>query len=88
MDEYEAKRIKEFMKPSCPVKIGDKIYKNYHVPNSLIKYQVTDIRECEDEEGVYYAITAVAENIAVGNNTKTFSSRYISKSDEYTIEKR
>ena len=88
MDEFEAKRIREFMKPRCPVKIGDRFYKNYRIPNTLVKYTVTDIRELEDDDGIYYAITAIADNIVVGNNKKTFSSRCIKNSDEYTIETR
>ena len=77
-------RIREFMKPRCPVKVGDKFYKNYKVPNQLLIYKVTKIEEKEDEDGIFYAVTAVCENIQVGINTKVFSSRYLN-SDEYTF---
>lgn len=87
MDELEVQRIKEFMKPTCPVKIGDKILRKYKVPNDLIPYIVTNIKELEDENGVYYAITAKCPKITVGNNIKTFSSRYILNSEDYIIEK-
>jgi hypothetical protein len=88
MDELEAKRIKEFMKPTCPVKIGDRIYKNYRVDDNLIFYEIIDIKELEDDEGVYYVLTGRAPNITVGENVKMFSSRYISNTSNYTIKRK
>lgn len=84
----EEARIREFMKPACPVKIGDRFYKNYHVPNNLVFYHVTDIREVEDENGTFYAVTAESENIAIGANTKVFSSRWLTSGDYTIIRKR
>ena len=82
----EETRIREFMKPSCPVRIGDRFCKNYHVP-SLIFWEVQDIKEMADENGCFYAITAKCNNIAIGQNVKVFSSRFLTSGD-YTIMKR
>lgn len=79
--------LKEFLKPSCPVKIRDRFYKNYHVPSNLIFWEVQKIEEKEDQDGIFYAITAKADNIAVGTNVRVFSSRVLT-GDEYTIMKR
>ena len=79
--------LKDFLKPRCPVKVGDRFYKNYHVPSSLILWEVTEVRDMEDKNGCYYAITAKCNNIAIGQNVRTFSSRYLTNGD-YTILKR
>ena len=89
MDEYEAREfnLEEFLKPKCPVQIGDKFYKDYKVPNHLIIYEVLSIEEKSDEQGPFYAITAKANNIQVGANTKVFSSRYLMNGDYVFIKK-
>ena len=79
--------LKNFLKPRCPVNVGDRFYKNYHVPNGLILWEVTEVRDMEDKNGCYYAITAKCNNITIGQNVRTFSSRYLSNGD-YTILKR
>ena len=79
--------LKDFLKPRCPVKVGDCFYKNYHVSCNLIFWEVTEIRDMEDKNGCYYAITAKCNNIAIGQNVRTFSSRYLTNGD-YTIQKR
>lgn len=79
--------ISEFFKPKCPVKIGDRFYKNYRIPNTMLIYKVTDIQELKDENGPFFAITAKCDNIAVGQNVKTFSSRAL-QTDDYTILKK
>ncbi len=79
--------LQEFLKPRCPVKVGDRFYKNYHVPNNLIFWEVTEVRDMEDKNGPYYAVTAKSNNIAIGQNVRTFSSRYL-VNGEYTILKR
>lgn len=90
MDEEFVSReysIEDFMKPKCPVKVGDKFYKNYHVPNSINYGVVTEIEEKKDENGTYYIITAKYPNIAIGNNIKKLSSRMFTPG-AYTILKK
>ena len=69
--------LEEFMKPRCPVKIGDSFFQNYHVPSKLLLWEVTDIQEVNNEHGFFYAVTAICPNIAVGTAVKVFSSRFI-----------
>lgn len=76
--------LEDFFKPDCPVKIGDKFYKNYHVPNSLNYGIVQDIEERKDDQGTYYIITAKFPNIAIGTNVKKLSSRMFTPG-AYTI---
>ena len=73
--------------PKCPVNIGDRFIKNYKNDFNLIYWQVQEIKEMEDDLGKYWAITAKAPNLAVGQNVKTFSSRFLDKGD-YTILKK
>jgi hypothetical protein len=90
MDEEFVSReysISDFMKPDCPVKIGDKFYKNYHVPNPNNYGVVTEIEEKQDDNGTYYIITAKYPNIAVGINIKKLSSRMFTPG-AYTIVKK
>lgn len=90
MDQFEVTQdieLKNFLKPRCPVNVGDRFYKIYHVPDNLIYWEVTEVRDMEDKNGPYYAVTAKSNNIAIGQNVRTFSSRYLS-SGEYTIMKR
>ena len=77
-----------FFKPRCPVAIGDVFYRNYRVPNTMLQYEVTDIREAEDENGIYYAVTAKCDNITVGQNTKVYSSRYLTNGDYTFVRQR
>ena len=79
--------LKEFLKPSCPVKVGDRFYKNYRVPNTLIIWEVQKVDDVEDEKGPFYAVTAKSNNIAIGSNVQVFSSRYLA-TDKCTILKR
>ena len=79
--------LQEFLKPSCPLKVGDRFYKNYHAPGNLIFWEVQKIEDTEDEQGPFYAVTAKSNNIAIGRNVQVFSSRYLN-SDAYTIMKR
>ena len=67
--------IQEFLKPRCPVKVGDRFYRKYHVPNSLIFNVVEKIEEKKDEDGIYYIITARSENVTIGVNVHQYSSR-------------
>lgn len=67
--------IQEFMKPACPVKVGDRFYRKYHVPNSLVFNVVEKIEEKKDDDGTYYVITARSENVAIGVNVHQYSSR-------------
>lgn len=90
MDEEYVSReysIDDFMKPKCPVKIGDKFYKNYHVPSPINYGVVTEIEEKKDEDGIYYIITANYPNIAIGNKIKKLSSRMFTPG-AYTIVKK
>ena len=87
MDLAQGESFTNFWKPKCPVKVGDKFYKNYHVPNKLLIYEVIGIEEKQDENGTYYAITAHANNIAIGANTKVFSSRYLENGDYMIMKK-
>lgn len=73
-----------FTKPDCPVKIGDRFYKNYHVPNSLNYGVVEAIEETKDDQGTYYIITARFPNITIGINVKKLSSRMFTPG-AYTI---
>lgn len=73
-----------FTKPDCPVKIGDRFYKNYHVPNSLNYGIVEAIEETKDDHGTYYIITARFPNITIGINVKKLSSRMFTPG-AYTI---
>lgn len=78
MDEVAVTReidIREFMKPTCPVKVGDRFYKKYHVPNALVFHVVEKIEEKQDDDGIYYIITARSENVAIGINVHKYSSR-------------
>ena len=79
--------LQEFLKPSCPLKVGDRFYKNYRVPNTLIIWEVQKVDDVEDEKGPFYAVTAKSNNITIGNNVRVFSSRYLA-TEEYTIMKR
>lgn len=76
--------VEDFMKPRCPVKIGDRFYKNYHVKNSLNPVVVTAI----EDRGEYYVIKGKRLNTAVGNREQSYDSRMITKNDEYTILKK
>lgn len=76
--------VEDFMKPRCPVKIGDRFYKNYHVKNSLNPVVVTAI----EDRGEYYVIKGKRLNTAVGNREQNYDSRIITKNDEYTILKK
>ena len=87
LKEVNTSYLENFFKPKCPVEIGDKFYKNYKVPNTLLLYEVTGIEEKEDEQGTFYAVTAECNNIAIGIKTKVFSSRFL-ETPEYTIMKR
>lgn len=73
-----------FMKPRCPVKIGDRFYRNYRVQNSLNPVVVTAV----EDRGDYYVITGRHLNTAVGNREQKYDSRMISKNDDYTILKK
>ena len=76
--------VEEFMKPRCPVKIGDRFYRNYRVQNSLNPVVVTAV----EDRGDYYVITGRHLNTAVGNREQKYDSRMISKNDDYTILKK
>ena len=89
MDEEAAIKkidISEFMKPKCPVSIGDRFYKKYHVPSSLVFNIVEAIEEKEDDAGTYYVITARRENVAIGIKVLKYSSRNFD--DTWVIEKK
>lgn len=90
MDEtFETREldIREFMRPRCPVSIGDRFYRNYHVPNKCNVIAVEEIENAVDDEGPYYIITGRSINIAVGINVQKYSSRLIG-SNQYTILKK
>ena len=76
-----------FWKPKCPVKIGDRFKKNYKDNFNLVFWEVTDIQEVCDEDGMFWAVTAKANNISIGQNVKTVSSRFLQNGD-YKILKR
>ena len=76
--------VEEFMKPRCPVKVGDRFYKNYHVKNALNPVVVTAI----EDRGEYYVIKGKHLNTAVGNREQNYDSRMIAKNDDYTILKK
>lgn len=78
MDEFvdvQEINVQNFMKPKCPVKVGDKFYKRCKVPNKLNYAVVTGIEPKEDEDGQYFIITAEWVNIAIGIRIKKYSSR-------------
>ena len=77
MDEVVHREIdiQEFMKPKCPVKVGDRFYRQYRVSNTLVFHTVTKIEEAKDDDGIYYIITAKSENIAIGIKEHKYSSR-------------
>lgn len=86
-EEFQVKKeysLEDFFKPDCPVKIGDRFYKNYHVPNSLNYGVVEAIEETKDDQGTYYIITARFPNITIGINVKKLSSRMFTPG-AYTI---
>ena len=89
MDELVVKEfdLEEFLKPVCPVKVGDKFYRKYHVPSSLNPIIVKEIKECRDDNGIFYAITGQYENTTIGNPVKVFSSRMITPEDYVIIKK-
>ena len=89
MDEPVVKEfnLEDFLKPDCPVKVGDKFYKKYHVPNSLNPIIVEAIEERKDKDGVFYAITGRYENTAIGNPVRVFSSRMITPEDYVIVKK-
>ena len=62
----EANRIDDFFKPTCPVRVGDRFYRNYHVPNKNNWAQVEGIEEARDENGTYYIVTARYVNLRMG----------------------
>ena len=70
-----------------PIEVGDRFYKNYNVPNSLVYFTVTNVEDAQDDDGPYYLVTAKSENIAIGAKTKTFSSRYLLNGD-FTIRQK
>ena len=76
--------IENFMRPRCPVKVGDRFYRNYHVQNTLNPVVVTAVEECGD----HYIISGRHLNTAIGNREQKYDSRMISKSEDYTILKR
>lgn len=80
--------VEEFMKPRCPVKVGDYFYKKYHVPSTLNKIRVEEIQEAKDDDGYYYIITGKYINTAIGQNVYKFSSRMVEDPERYVIEKK
>ena len=82
--EYDAN---DFLKPRCPVKVGDMFYRNYKVPNTLNRILVEKVEEAKDENGLYYLITGRAINMAVGINVRKYDSRLLINGD-YTILKK
>jgi len=76
--------VEDFMKPRCPVKVGDRFYRNYHVKNALNPVLVTAI----EDRGDYYVITGRYMNTAIGNREQKYDSRMISNNDDYTILKK
>lgn len=79
--------LEEFMKPKCPVKVGDRFYKNHHAQNIPNYVEVLKIEDAKDDNGIFYIITGKYINVTVGINVRLFSSR-IFNGDEYTILKR
>ena len=79
--------VEDFMKPRCPVKVGDMFYRNYKVPNTLNRILVEKVEEAKDENGPYYLITGRAINMAVGINVRKYDSRLITNGN-YTILKK
>ena len=68
----------DWMKPKCPVKVGDKFYRKNILNASLNPIVVLDIEDAPD--GKSYIITGKYENTVIGNPIQKFSSKMI---DEY-----
>lgn len=76
--------VEEFMKPSCPVEVGDYFYRKR--PNETIpdRLQVISIKEVE---GGFF-ITAKYIYHAIGPNIERTFSDIIFKDPDWVIEKR
>ena len=76
--------VEDFMKPRCPVKVGDRFYRKKKKKNALNPVLVTAIEDCGD----YYVITGRHMNTAIGNREQKYDSRMFSNNDDYTILKK
>lgn len=74
----------EWMKPKCPVKVGDKFYRKT-MNASLNPIIVMAIKDAPD--GKSYVITGKYENTAIGYPIRLFSSQMINEDDYVIIRK-
>ena len=77
-----------FMKPRCPVEIGDRFWRANNINGPLNPLVVTDIQETRDEDGTYYIVTGKQMNTAIGQGIFKYDSRFISNPDNVVIQKR
>ena len=75
--------IREFMKPACPVKVGDRIYRKHKTMTIPDRLEVIDIRS--HPEGYY--IKARYMYHSIGQLERTFSD-VIFKDDSWVIERK
>ena len=86
MDE-EVKAVdisaEDFMRPRCPVKVGDRIYRKHKTMTIPDRMEVIEVKTVEDG----YFITVRYMYHAIGKLERTFSSA-IFQDDSWVIEKK
>lgn len=94
MDSFETEnyippteaQIWDYMKPKCPVKIGDRIYRKHANMTLPDRLEVIDIKP-DLKTGGYYFIKARYMYHAIGQTERTFSD-IIFKDDSWVIERK
>ena len=75
--------IQEFMKPSCPVKVGDRIYRKYKNMTMPDRMEVIEIKSHPD--GYFIKVHYMYHSI--GQLERTFSD-VIFRDDSWVIERK
>ena len=78
--EYDAN---DFLKPRCPVKVGDRIYRKHKTMTIPDRMEVVDVKSVDDG----YFIKVKYMYHAIGQLERTFSSA-IFRDDSWVIEKK
>ena len=85
MDEVKSQEfdLKEFLKPRCPVSVGDRIYRKYKVMTIPDRLEVVEI--IPNETGYFIKCRYMYHGIGV--QERTFSD-VIFRDDSWVIEKK
>lgn len=75
--------VEDFMKPRCPVKVGDRIYRKHKTMTIPDRMEVTEVKSVDD--GYFIKVRYMYH--AIGELERTFSS-VIFQDDSWVIEKK